>query len=212
MAEDILWNDDEKVEQLKKWWKKYGNLLSTAIVIVLAGLVGWQYWQRHETKISAQASIEYENLLASEQTQPTATANLAEELKKNFSSTPYADLAAFMLAKKAIDVQDYATAIRQLQWVVAHARSKNLAELARIRLARIFLAQDHAQAALDILNTNLQVYPGLGALLKGSAYQALGKLNQARIAYQFAVTHLPSQTTLSSLASMKLNDLAVSKT
>ena len=107
----------------------------TAIVIILFAIVAWQFWNQHKLKQAEQASLAYENLLASEQNAPATTASLAEEIKQEFSSTPYADFAAFILAKHAIDQQDYVGAVTQLQWAIDHAASKNLEQLARIRLA-----------------------------------------------------------------------------
>lgn len=211
MADDVLWNDDQKVEQIKKWWKQYGNYAFAALFAVALGMLAWQYWHRHELKESEQASIAYENVIGSEQMAPQTTASLAQQVKQQFSSTPYADFSAFILAKQAIAKNDYASAATELQWVVDNAHAKAIEQLARLRLARVFLAQQQPQKALTVLqNKTMNIYPGLTALIEGDAHVALGDVAAARKNYQAATLALPKQSALLPLANMKLTDLPVS--
>jgi predicted negative regulator of RcsB-dependent stress response len=212
MSNDVMLNDDEKVEQIKKWWKKYGNLATTIVLVVVLVITGLQFWNRHKLKETEQASIAYENVLASEQAAPQITDNLAEEMKQKYSGTAYADFAAFILAKNAISRNDYVAAAGQLQWAVDHAASDNLEQLARLRLARVLLAQQKPQKALDVLQSKkITIYPGLAAVVAGDAYKALGNVDQARQSYQTAIQELPKKTAFWTLVNMKLNDLPASK-
>jgi predicted negative regulator of RcsB-dependent stress response len=212
MADEMLWNDDQKVEQIKKLWKQYGNLASAIVILVLITILGWQFWQRHEAKSAEQASIAYENILTSQQVSPAATANLAQQLKEQYSSTPYADFAAFILAKTAIDRGNYQQAAQQLEWVVEHTHSEVIEQIAQLRLARVWLMLDKPQNALDTLQRKaVTIYPGLAALVRGDAYGAMGETDNARQSYQVAITKLPKETELWSVASMKLNNLPASK-
>ncbi|MBX9705440.1 MAG: tetratricopeptide repeat protein, partial [Gammaproteobacteria bacterium] len=129
---------------------------------------------------------------------------------QQFPSTPYASYAAFILADQAVSANDYAQAATQLQWVVDHAKANNISQLARVRLARVLLAQQQPQKALDTLDTTIDVFPGLAATVRGDAYTALGNTVQARTAYQEAVNSLPQQSALWNLVNMKLNDLPAS--
>lgn len=212
MSNDVVWNDDEKVDQIKKWWKKYGNSTITIILIVMVGSIGWQFWNRHELKQAEQASVAYENLLASEQAAPKTTNSLAEEIKQKYAGTPYADFAAFILADSAVNHNDYNEAVVQLRWAVKNAASDNLEQLARIRLARVLMAQNQASNALKILHDKkMTIYAGLAAMVSGDAYKMLGNIDQARIAYQAAIAELPKDTQLIPLVNMKLNDLPLNK-
>lgn len=212
MSNDVLWNDDEKVDQIKKWWKKYGNMTVTIILVAMIASIAWQFWNRHELKQAEQASIAYENLLASEQAAPKTTASLAEEVKQKYSGTPYADFAAFILADQAVERNDYDSATVQLRWAIKYAASDNLEQLARIRLARVLLMQNQASNALKILHDKkMTIYAGLAAMVSGDAYKMLGNIDQARIAYQAALVELPKDTQLIPLVNMKLNDLPLNK-
>ena len=211
MANDVIWNDDEKVELIKKWWKHYGNWVVGAIVFVLIAIVAWQYWQRHEISRAATASATYEEMITSLEQQPKAAQDIAAQLKQNYSGTVYADYAAFTLTKMAIERKDYPEAETQLQWVIDNSNTQVNEQLARIRLARVLIADNKAQQAITVLNAKkIPIFPGLSALVEGDAYQALGKVDFARNAYKKAIDNLDKKAALWQLAQMKLKDLPAS--
>ena len=53
MATHLDLEEQEQLDELKTWWKVYGNLV-TAIVVALALAVlawqGWNWWQRQQTR------------------------------------------------------------------------------------------------------------------------------------------------------------------
>ena len=61
MSDESLFREvDEEVrkEQIAKIWKRYGNVfvgLSIGIVVAVAGLKGWQYWQRVQAEKAGSA-------------------------------------------------------------------------------------------------------------------------------------------------------------
>ena len=40
--------EDVRRERLAKLWKAYGNYAIAALVLLFAGIAGWQVWQRHD--------------------------------------------------------------------------------------------------------------------------------------------------------------------
>ena len=49
MATHLDLEEQEQLEDLKAFWKQYGNLITWIAIVVLAALAGWnayQYWQR----------------------------------------------------------------------------------------------------------------------------------------------------------------------
>jgi predicted negative regulator of RcsB-dependent stress response len=208
MSNDVLWNDDEKVELIKKWWKKNGNWAITAIIVALVAILGWQYWHRHLAKQATQASMAYEQMITSERTQPKATLDIANEIKKNYSGSPYADYAAFTLASIALQKNNYSEAEQQFKWVISHSNVADNQQLAHIRLARVFIANQQPQKAIETLNDeNLTIYPGLAQLIAGDAYLALNNIDLARKSYQKALANIEKNAPLFQLVQMKLNAL-----
>ena len=39
--------EDVRRERLEKLWKAYGNYAIAGLVLLFAGIGGWQFWQRH---------------------------------------------------------------------------------------------------------------------------------------------------------------------
>ncbi len=51
--------DDEKVEELKAWWKENGTSVVAGITLAIVGLFGWQYWKDYKANTAAEASALY---------------------------------------------------------------------------------------------------------------------------------------------------------
>ncbi|MBL4647798.1 MAG: tetratricopeptide repeat protein [Gammaproteobacteria bacterium] len=206
---DIVLNDDEKVEQIKQWWKRYGNLIITVIIIALLAIVGWQYWQRHQQKIAAQASTTYDAVLvALSRHEQAALQGNVNQLQQDYRTTPYAAFATLLLAGDVVNQGDLVQAEKQLRWVIANSAQTTLVELAQIRLARLLLTKNQPQPALTLLNTiSSRVYPVQVAMIKGQVLTKLAKLSEARVAYTQALKALPENASIKSMLQALLNDI-----
>ncbi len=205
---DIVLNDEEKVELLKKWWKKYGNIISVAAIVVLIAIVGWQYWQKHQRMADAQASNLYEAMMAgvAEQKTDIVQAN-ANTLKTEYKRTIYADLASFFLAQRAVVDGRFDDATQQLQWVIDHGNRRLVVDLARIRLARLLLATGKPDQALDALGSPSQLYPGSYFMAKGQILAALQHDTEAAQAFQAAAKSLPQDSPMQAYIDMLISNL-----
>ncbi len=205
---DITLNDDEKLHQLKEWWKKYGNWVSTIIIVILLAILGWQYWQHHKTVTATQASMLYDQLMVSATNNDAVnTAAEANQLINNYSSTPYAKLAAMVLAQQAVNAGKLDAAAQQLQWVIDHSQQPMLSQLAQLRLARVLIAQNKPAQALQVLAGAEQIYPGATAAVRAQAYIALGQFDKARSELQQTIQGLPADSSLLPILQMQLNSL-----
>jgi predicted negative regulator of RcsB-dependent stress response len=77
---------------------------------------------------------------------------LLGELERDYSSSPYVDQAKLMAARVYVDGGDLDKAAAELQAVSDHSKDNELALLARLRLARVQVAQKKPDAALATLN------------------------------------------------------------
>ena len=59
----VYMTEEEQLESIKKWWKRYGNIVSVCLSVVLITVAGFRYMQWHQTKITQQASITYEKMM-----------------------------------------------------------------------------------------------------------------------------------------------------
>lgn len=69
--------EDVRRERFQKLWKAYGSFAIAALVLLFAGIGGWQYWQRHELQERQKFSDSF--LAAQRITNPqTAAASFAD--------------------------------------------------------------------------------------------------------------------------------------
>lgn len=188
MRFDINTTDKEQIEMLKRFWNDYGKALLTAIIVGLAIGYGWRYWQNYRTEKRAEASVAYQSLLIANQANDTkALTHAATQLKKDFAKSPYASLAAMLMAKVDVDAQQYAKAVAELEWVRTKSGNDFFAMLASLREARIQLALNKPQQALSLLKRqNLGTFAPAYAIVEAQAYLALGQTKLAHSAYQAA--------------------------
>lgn len=198
-------SDQEQKQLIKDWWKKYGNAILAGILVFAVVNFSWRYWQQYQYQKMEGSSLMYMQMLGSaEQQKPDEAKLFAKKLMDDFSSTPYASLAAFSLAKEAVGKNDLDVAFVNLDWVIKHAKSDAFKQIAKIRAARILLAQKKSQEALDLLN-NIDDKSFLAAIdeAKGDALIVLGKNDAAAKVYKEAL-ELQKGEAISPLLKLKL--------
>ena len=114
-------DDEEQVEELKKWWSENGKSLVAGLGIGLAAVVGWTSWQTWERTQAELASVRYEQLVndASAEKHDQALSQ-AEALADEFPDSAYASLASLIAARAAVQANDPDKAKQHLEWVVDH--------------------------------------------------------------------------------------------
>lgn len=181
-------SDDEQLESLKSWWKTNGLSVITGIVIGLAIVLGWQYWSSRQASQAEQAAQHYMALLqAVQRSDPDQTRQQFRVLRDDFADSAYAVLAALQLARLDVENNDKAAALEHLQWALDHTGQEEIKAIARLRLARVLLAEGRhadAEAQLD----RIQGFTAEVEELRGDLYLARNEPDKARLAYQTALT------------------------
>ncbi|HDP88930.1 MAG TPA: tetratricopeptide repeat protein [Thioalkalivibrio sp.] len=187
-------NEDEQLEALKQWWKENGAAVIAGIVLGAGALFGWKFWQDYQVEQAEAASAIYAEMRVEGADVDTRVAG-AETLKSDYARGPYAALAALEAAAALVEAGRLADAEAQLRWAMDSARMPEVAEVARLRLAQVVVAQGRAQDVLDLLKTELpEAYAGLVDELRGDAYRLLGDVEAARRAYDRALLNAGSRS------------------
>ena len=205
--------EEEELAMIRDWWQRNGKPLITGSVLALVLVFGWRGWQNYQVEQAQGASMLYQQLLesvmpANGQPDPAQIAALASNLKKDYAGTTYAQYGSLFVAKVAVEAGKPADAVTELQAVLKKPADATLEELARQRLARVQAAQGKAEEALKLLQAKVE--PAFAASrdeLKGDLLLQLGRIEEARGAYESAKKALSDESTQSSLQ-MKLDDLA----
>jgi predicted negative regulator of RcsB-dependent stress response len=218
-------SDEEQLEALKRWWSDNGTSLMTGIVVVLAVFFGVRQWQASQAATSGVASDLYQQIADLALNRMTATVTEDEllaaqgvynTLKTEYADSIYARYAALALARFHVEHDELGAAAVELQWILDNPDLGLMAEAdeelfltARLRLARVKLAQGMPQEALDVVRAvEPGSFAGSYAEVEGDALHALGDTDAAREAYERALANIATGNPV--LLQLKLQDLGVS--
>ncbi|MCY0967028.1 YfgM family protein [Parathalassolituus penaei] len=191
-----LRTDEEQVEMLKNWWAENGKSLLISVVLVAGSWVGWNYYQdqqRHNGEAAAAlyGTLSEKTAAVSENSANTAARTeavaIAEELKKNYAGSQYAQFASLYLARLAADAGDMASASNELRDLLKTAQPP-VSFMATVRLATVLVEQGQFDDALALVNTTPDVaYNAQYLEVRGDALLLKGDKTAARKAYLDAV-------------------------
>ncbi|MGE5468583.1 MAG: YfgM family protein [Ignavibacteria bacterium] len=181
--------EQEQLDELKTWWKMYGNLVTAVVVAVAVVVLAWQGWNGWQRKQAAEASGLYLNLQqAAAVGDAKRVRDVAGELIDKYSGTTYAGMAALMSARVQADGGDAKTARAQLAWAAENAKDDVSRDLARLRLAAAALDDKAYDEALKQLSKEpaAALAPRFDEV-RGDIFAAQGKPADAKTAYQSAL-------------------------
>lgn len=177
----------EQLDQVKHFWKQYGNLITWVLVLALGAYAAWtgyQYWQQ---KRAIAASGLYEELdRAAVSGNADRVLQIFTDLKDNYAGTALAEQGALLTAKVvAVSKADQARAT--LQWLADNGKNASLAAVARLRLAGMQMDARQFDEALKTLGADApEDFKALVEDRRGDIYLAQGKKDEAIKAYQAA--------------------------
>lgn len=187
---EIYETEEERLEALKRWWKENGQSTIIGLVLGIAVILGWNYWQEHKKSQAEQASALYSQLIQAIGTGNYDSAEkVAERIKEQYPKTEYAAYSGLFLAKIKVQQGDAAKAMTILKDIAAGS-NKELSNIARIRQVRLMLASGQYEQGLQLINdvdpATSSSFSGNYDELVGDLYVALDRLDQARSSYQKA--------------------------
>ena len=205
---EIYDTEEEQVAAIKRWWKENGVSTITGVVVGLIVIVGWNSWQSYSEDKANQASALYAELLDSISNKKVESVEkITERIKGQYGSTAYAIYAELLLAKTKVEQGDLESAKSILEKQMKVADSKELRNVARIRLIKLMLATDENEKGLQLIAeadpSSSQGFSASYDELTGDLYLALGRLGEARTAYQSALR----EGSRSPLLQFKLDDI-----
>jgi predicted negative regulator of RcsB-dependent stress response len=209
MSFDVL-DEHEQGELVQKWLRENAMAIATGIGLGLVLIFGWQQWKVHQAGQGAAAAAQYQALTdAVEAKKPDDALKVADSLRKDYPGSTYAVLAALQQADIAISKNDLSTAATSLDWARQHAGLDSLKSLVDLRIARVKLAQGDADAAIKLVDALPKGdYAAIAGELRGDALLKLGRAEDARKAYQEALSQVADAASQGrGVLQMKLDDL-----
>lgn len=211
MASHLDLEEQEQLDQLKHFWKTYGNLISWLLILVfgsIAAMNGWQWYQRTQ---SAKASAVYDEVERAVQAGDLARAEQAfGDIKDKYSGNLYAGHAGLLVAQAAAEQGKADTAKAALAWVAEQASDEGVEAIARLRLAALLVEAKAYDEALKRLDAEIpDGFSGLVADRRGDIYNLQGKKAEAKAEYTKAYQALDEGTEYRRLVEVKLTALGV---
>ena len=211
MASHLDLEEQEQLDQLKHFWKTYGNLISWLLIAVfgsIAAMNGWQWYQRTQ---SAKASALYEEV-----ERAVAGGDLARaqqgfaDVKDKYGRTVFAQQAGLLVAQASADKGKTDEAKAALQWVADKASDEGLQAIARLRLAGLLVQAKAYDEALKQLAAEVpSEFNALVADRRGDIYNLQGKKAEAKAEYSKAYQGLAADAEYRRLLEVKLTALGV---
>ncbi|HEY8084247.1 MAG TPA: tetratricopeptide repeat protein [Methylophilaceae bacterium] len=206
MAYDL--EEQEQLEELKAWWKRYGNTVQWVVLIALIIAAGFQGWKYYQYRQNSQASVLYESLQRLSVADTKSVRAVSAQIMDKYGDTPYASRAALLAAQTNYVAKDKKSATAQLEWVMGHGNDEGMHTIAMLQLAGLKYEDKQYDAALKLLQTKHDpAFDGLIADLQGDILVAQGKTAEAKKAYQDALTKLEPKNSFRKYTEQKLDGL-----
>ncbi len=180
--------DEEQVARLRAWWQEHGTSLVVMVVLVVAGVAAWRWYQGHEqTRVLTASDLYAKFLDAKGDARDTVAARIIDQGK----GTAYPTFVLLQQAQTAVDDGKASEAEPLLRKAVDLASGEELADLARLRLARLLFQADKGDEAFDVLNRiRGEGYLSVAAELQGDIHLARGERKLAHESYTTALSHV----------------------
>jgi len=213
MATQLDLQEQEQLDELKHFWKQYGNLITWTLIVALAAFAAWRGWGFWQERQAVQAGAMYDELeRAAQAGEATRASQVFAELKDRYPRTAYAEQGGLVTAKVLADKGETDNATATLNWVADNALEAEYKTVARLRLAALLLdakKYDDALKQLDAAKDD-KAFEALVADRRGDVLMAQGKKDDARAAYQAAWKAMDTRIDYRRLIEAKLTALGAS--
>lgn len=197
MVDDVYLDDNERAERVKQWWKDNGLAIVGGAALGLVAIFGYRAWESNQQAHMEAAAGAYESLQASAQTLSVEDLDTRmTEFREEYGDTPYASLASLEAGVQYYRAGEPDKAASAFQYTIENGNPAELRDVARVRLARLTMDRGELESALDILDqVEGDSFASLVNELRGDALARLGRIEEARAAYETARETSVGETT-----------------
>ena len=186
MANHLDLEEQEQLDQLKHFWKQYGNVITWTLIAVLGVVAAWNgfnFWQRNQSVHAAAMYDEVEKVVRGGD--PLKAERAFSDMKERFPSAVYTQQAGLLVAKMAHEAGKADSSRAILVWLVENASDKGYSSVARLRLSALLIQVKSFDDALKLLNSGISgEFLALADDRRGDIYILQGKKVEAKTEYR----------------------------
>jgi predicted negative regulator of RcsB-dependent stress response len=188
MATQLDLQEQEQLDALKSFWKKYGNLVTWLLILALTAYAGWNGWNWYQRDQALKAGAMFDELdRAVAAADADKAGRIFNDLRERFPRTAFAQQGGLAAARLQFEKGQVDAAKATLTWLGDNALEDEARTIARLRLAALlFDAKQYDQALQQIDAAKAAGFEALAADRRGDVLAAQGKRAEAIAAYQTA--------------------------
>jgi predicted negative regulator of RcsB-dependent stress response len=202
-------DDREQWQRVLASLREQGPWLLAVVAVAAAAVGGWRYWQNRTELRALDAAARYQQVLeAFSHNDLTGGVTLVDNLVRDYGASIYANQAELAGARVEVENQQLERASARLGHVLQTTGDPALALIARLRLARVQLAQGRPGEALKTLDAvDAGAFAARYAEARGDVLLAQGDRDGALRQYRAARAN-GANTVDSGLLDLKINELS----
>ena len=211
MATPLDLQEQEQLDELKHFWKKYGDLITWTLLLAFGALAAWngyQYWQRGQ---AAKASVLYDEVESAAKSGDMSMLERSfNDMKSRYGRTTYAQQSGLLVAKVMDAKGNVDGAKAALAWVAEKASDEGYQAVAKLRLASVLMeAKQYDEARKQLAGSFPAQFAPLVADRLGDIDVLQGKKAEAVTEYRKAYQGFDPQLQYRRMVEVKLNALGV---
>jgi predicted negative regulator of RcsB-dependent stress response len=185
MATHLDLEEQEQLDQLKAFWKRYGTLLTWVLIVVLGAYAAWNGWGLYQRDQAEKSGAMFDQLDKAAQAGDVDQATrVFADMQSRYPRTAFTEQAGLLAARVQLEKGKADAALASLAWVAANATEVEYQTIARLRAAGILLDQKKYDDAIKQLDG--ATAPEFAALVndrRGDVLIAQNKPDDAKAAY-----------------------------
>lgn len=186
MATHLDLEEQEQLDQLKAFWKRFGTPITWLLIAALAAYAGWNGWNWYQRDQAAKSGAMFDQLESAAQAGDVdQSARIFADMKGRFPRTAFTEQGGLIAAKLQSEKGQADAALASLAWVADNAAETEYRSIARLRAAGLLLDQKKFPEALKQLDaiTGKDGFAALADDRRGDVWMAQNKPDEAKAAY-----------------------------
>lgn len=186
MATHLDLEEQEQLDQLKAFWKRFGTPITWLLIAALAAYAGWNGWNWYQRDQAAKSGAMFDQLESAAQAGDVdQSGRIFADMKQRFPRTAFTEQGGLIAAKLQSEKGQADAALASLAWVADNAGETEYRAIARLRASGLLLDQKKFPEALKQLDaiTGKDGFTALADDRRGDILMAQNKPDEAKAAY-----------------------------